>query len=210
LQGTGFHALLRSVTAYDAAKLFLAYDRAWWRDDGSRALRAVTDLPLSKAYYFDRPYPNTDATAPLLLASYSDGVNCDFWRELADERPAPDEEPYDSPTRWSIYVVSPEQLMEAQRQLALLHDRDDLPDPIASLFIDWGRSDGAWHVWNAGIASWEVMPRVAQPLPGVPLYVCGEAYSWSQGWVEGALETAEDIVRRLAHAEPAGLSLTAR
>jgi hypothetical protein len=43
------------------------------------------------------------------------------------------------------------------------------------------------------------MPRVAQPLPGVPLYVCGEAYSCSQGWVEGALETAEEIVRRVSY-----------
>jgi hypothetical protein len=90
----------------------------------------------SRTECVDRPYPDADAAAPLLLASYSDGPNCDFWRELANLRPAPDEEAYDSPTRWNMYAASP-QLMEAQRQLALLHDRDDLPDPVASLFIDW-------------------------------------------------------------------------
>jgi hypothetical protein len=28
----------------------------------------------------------------------------------------------------------------------------------------------------------------------LPLYVCGEAYAWEQGWVEGALMTAERVV----------------
>ena len=202
LDAAGLQELLCSVTAHDAAKLFLAYERPWWRDDGSQALRAVTDLPLSKIYYFDRPYPDADAAASLLLASYSDGPNRDSWRKLADDRAASDEMPYDSPDRWRVYAASPAQIMEAQRHLAVLHDRDDLPDPVACVFTDWGRSDGAWHVWKAGVASWEVMPRVAQPLPDIPLYVCGEAYSWSQGWVEGALETAQGVVRRVAHAAP--------
>ncbi|HZG49403.1 MAG TPA: NAD(P)/FAD-dependent oxidoreductase [Thermoleophilaceae bacterium] len=203
LDTTDVRRLIRSVTAHDAAKLFLAYERAWWRDGGSQALRAVTDLPLSKTYYFDRPYPDADTATPLLLASYSDGPSCDYWRALAEERPATDDEPYDSPTRRGAYAASPRQLEESKRQLALLHDRADVPDPVASMFIDWGRSDGAWHVWNAGVASWEVIPRIAQPLPGVPLYVCGESHSWSQGWVEGALESAEDVVRRVGRAESA-------
>ncbi len=35
-----------------------------------------------------------------------------------------------------------------------------------------------------------------KPLPGRELYVCGEAYSLAQGWVEGALERAETMLQR--------------
>jgi monoamine oxidase len=34
-----------------------------------------------------------------------------------------------------------------------------------------------------------------KPVPTVPVYVCGEAYSNGQGWVEGALETAELVLQ---------------
>ena len=35
------------------------------------------------------------------------------------------------------------------------------------------------------------------PIDGVPLYICGEAYSNWHGWVEGALETADLVLARL-------------
>ena len=35
------------------------------------------------------------------------------------------------------------------------------------------------------------MPKIRQPVPGEDVFVCGEAYSINQGWVEGALHTAE-------------------
>ena len=42
------------------------------------------------------------------------------------------------------------------------------------------------------------MTRIVQPLPEVDVFICGEPYSWSQGWVEGALESAERVAHRLA------------
>jgi monoamine oxidase len=41
------------------------------------------------------------------------------------------------------------------------------------------------------------MARIVQPLHGVDLFICGEPYSWSQGWVEGALESAQTVVDML-------------
>ena len=39
------------------------------------------------------------------------------------------------------------------------------------------------------------MPAITQPRPGLPVYICGEAYSQQQGWVEGALQTAEIMLQ---------------
>jgi lysine 2-monooxygenase len=191
---------LASVTVHPAAKLFLAYDRAWWRDAGLRARRTVSDLPLSKTYYFDRPEVAGSETPGLLLASYCDGPSRDAWLALWDGRGLPDDPgPYDADGRWERYAATERQVAEAQRHLRTLHERDDLPEPSGSAFVDWGADPfgGAWHLWNPGVRSWEVMEELLRPLGERDLYVCGEAYSRSQGWIEGALETAEQVVSRL-------------
>ncbi len=196
LNGPETAALIRSVTPYPAAKLSLVYERGWWRDAGVEGMRAVTDLPLSKTYYFDRGEGAGQGLA-LLLASYSDGSNRESWAALrGDARPPRDTYSFDSERRWNAYAASSEQIAEAQRQLRLLHDVERIPDPVASAFVDW-RIDGsgaAWHCWNPGARSWKVVQQIVQPLPEHEIYVCGEAYSWSQGWVEGALESADRVV----------------
>jgi hypothetical protein len=41
------------------------------------------------------------------------------------------------------------------------------------------------------VKSWEVKEKILRPINGKPVYICGEAYSNAQGWVEGALESAD-------------------
>ena len=48
-----------------------------------------------------------------------------------------------------------------------------------------------WNSWNIGVKSWEVKRQIIKPLGERSLYICGEAYSAAQGWVEGALQTAD-------------------
>jgi monoamine oxidase len=38
------------------------------------------------------------------------------------------------------------------------------------------------------------MPRIRRPVEQLNVFLCGEAYSSSQGWVEGAVNTAEMVV----------------
>ncbi len=59
------------------------------------------------------------------------------------------------------------------------------------------------HAWDEGVTYWlpgrydpaEESQRALEPMPG--LHFCGESYSLRQGWMEGALEHAEKLVRRL-------------
>lgn len=201
LAGSEMGSLIGSVTGHPAAKLSLAYERPWWREAGIAGMRAVSDLWLSKTYYFDqREGPAAGGTA-VLLASYSDGPSREAWCSLSQHARFPDDpEPFDSDRRWERYAASPDQVAEAQRQLRELHDVREIPDPIASAFVDWGAEPfgAAWHVWNPGVRSWEVITRIVQPLAEVGIFICGEPYSWSQGWVEGALESAQRVVDRLA------------
>jgi hypothetical protein len=48
------------------------------------------------------------------------------------------------------------------------------------------------------------MPAIVNPVAGLPVYICGEAYSHEQGWAEGALQTAELMLTRYFGLPPRG------
>lgn len=51
----------------------------------------------------------------------------------------------------------------------------------------------AGHTWNPGSKPLDATEAMIHPLPDVPLYVCGEAFSTAQG----ALETGEKVAKAL-------------
>lgn len=87
---------------------------------------------------------------------------------------------------------------ETHRQLKLMHNAQYAPDPVEAAYADWNDDPygGAVHMWNRGYKSWEMVEAMTQPVEGFPCYLCGEAYSTAQTWVEGALETAEIVLQK--------------
>lgn len=58
--------------------------------------------------------------------------------------------------------------------------------------------------WETGTAFWkphfnsdELYKKIMKPIHSMPLYICGENFSQSQGWMEGALETSWDVIRMI-------------
>jgi monoamine oxidase len=203
LQSSEFGRLAGSVNAHDAAKLFLTYERTWWRDAGVQGHRLVTDLPLRKVFYFDRIDGADGDGRALLLASYTDTTDVGPWRALAGHVVAPAPATgggLGGAARWDAYAASPAQISEAQRQLKTVHGIPEIPEPTGAAFMDWGADGrgGGWYFWRAGVRSWEVMDRIIQPDAASQVFVCGDAYSVSQGWIEGSLETADQVVNRLS------------
>jgi hypothetical protein len=45
------------------------------------------------------------------------------------------------------------------------------------------------------------------PIPLQHLYICGEAYSDAQGWVEGALQTADLVLAKFGVEPPTALRM---
>ena len=82
---------------------------------------------------------------------------------------------------------------EVERQLQQIHGLGFVPSVVDAAFKDWGDDPfgGGWNNWNIGVKSWEVKERIVQPYDDKDLHICGEAYSDAQGWVEGALQTAD-------------------
>jgi monoamine oxidase len=97
---------------------------------------------------------------------------------------------------------------EMHRQLLALHNVRSAPEPVQAAYVDWSDDPfGAGvHIWNRGAQSWRVLEGMTQPVPDFPCYICGEAYSTVQTWVEGALQSAEIVLqKRLRLPSPAWL-----
>ena len=143
----------------------------------------------------------------MLMASYDDGTNIGFWDGLRPRRhqawraghevPEP-EDPFPAASgpgdsELVPYQASRRMVAEVNRQLGVVHGLTYTPEVRNATFRDWGEDPfgGGWNSWNIGVKSPEVKQRIVQPFEDRPLYICGEAYSDAQGWVEGALQTAD-------------------
>jgi monoamine oxidase len=185
--------MIRSVLKQPAFKMFLGYEYPWWRPLGLVAGRSITDMPLRQCYYFgtegEQPGADKRTLNSLLMATYNDVETVPFWRGFENDRPFRGQGlPGNEATEGMVRA--------AQQQLAELHGLRELPAPYAAAYQDWTRDPygAGWHVWKAGFEYNKLMPKLRKPVPDAPVHICGEAYSNEQGWVEGALQTAERML----------------
>jgi glycine/D-amino acid oxidase-like deaminating enzyme len=70
-----------------------------------------------------------------------------------------------------------------------------IPAPKNTKLFYWDCGVGYWGV---GVNSREVSRKMVQPFARVPFYTCGENFSErGQQWIEGALDTADMVLRKL-------------
>ena len=142
------------------------------------------------------------------LSSKAEGQSAAFLKHIAEINEAMAEEP-------GFYPAPPEMIRHAQEQLRYLHFNQPLPDPmpdprgepgdLLAAYKDWSHDPygGGWNFWAPGVNVENIMRGIRQPFPEEKLYIVGEAYSGNQGWVEGALTTAEHVLRDCFNLEPA-------
>lgn len=197
---------LPSILIQSAFKLFLAYERPWWRALGLVAGRSVTDLPVRQIYYFGteadqeggKPWFNS-----LLMASYNDMGTVPFWKGLEEGKPYLGFRPSCGAETEGCIVAGDElpatdqMVRVAHKQVEEVHGLPEIPLPYAAVYHSWNEDPygGGWHEWKAGFRLDEIMCRMRKPVPEHDIYIVGEAYSYGQGWVEGALDTAESTLQ---------------
>jgi monoamine oxidase len=178
-----------------AFKLFMVYEDAWWNQLQLSSGRSVSDLPIRQTYYFGT---DTQDGHSLLMTSYNDAESVSFWKGLK-VRGSGVEPSYISENtrarenpRTDTYKASKAMLQRATAQLRDVHGIE-VPEPIVACYKDWSEEPfgAGWFLWKAGQRSCEVMPAVRRSWSEENVFVCGDCYSSLQGWVEGALNTAE-------------------
>lgn len=99
---------------------------------------------------------------------------------------------------WKDHPAPHKMVVEMHRQLMEMHNIYDAPEPLEAAYMDWSDDPygGAVHFWNSGYKSWEILEEMTKPVDNFPCFICGEAYSTNQTWVEGALQTAEIVLQK--------------
>ena len=99
---------------------------------------------------------------------------------------------------WDDHPAPKRMVEEMHKQIMEMHGVTEAPLPIDAAFKNWGDDPfgAAVHFWNSGYKSWEVMPAVTKPVDDFPCFICGEAWSENQTWVEGALQTSEIVLQK--------------
>jgi len=203
------------------------WDQKGFRGQPIRHGRSVSDLPIRQTYYMrpDACEAGRGGSCPdygLIMASYDDSVAVDFWqgmeptdldRSIVKEALAELLKKHfrnfsggrQQRREWRpppvLHLAPIDMIDHAREQLAILHGVkvEEVPQPTYGAFADWSLDPfgGGWHFWEPQANPKEVMPKIRRPLEGRNVHITGEAYSGAQGWVEGALTTAEHVVRNL-------------
>ncbi len=205
IQDQSVREMINAVISQAAFKIFLGYPYPWWRVLGLRAGRSITDMPLRQTFYFQTEGeekggdPANDNS--LMMVSYNDLGSVPFWKALEVQtlgeehafRGRPNPFVAGSPVPDTPFAITEQMVAAAQDLVRVVHGLEFVPEPYTAAYHDWSDDPygGGWHAWKAGTRFWEIMPKVRQPLPDEQVFICGEAYSINQGWVEGALQTAE-------------------
>lgn len=200
-------ALIESVEPIPLFKIFLCYSYPWWKPVGVSVGRSVTDMPIRQCYYWgvEPRTPIMDGNSAL-LASYDDDLSVSFWAGLRKKTAGTQlYQPGNHPASkhaggesWAAHRAPKAMVEEAHRQVVQMHGVSYAPMPYAAAYRDWAEDPygGGVNFWQIHAKSWEVIPAIVQPRAGLPVYICGEAYSREQGWVEGALQTAEIMLQQ--------------
>lgn len=232
LGDTKVQKLIKTVTPIPLFKVFVAYRYPWWESVGVSKGRSVTDLPLRQCYYWgteDSYTQYSDSSRnSVLMATYDDGESVNFWAGLQEMQKnkemvelsfsdlfgslfSPEMKQKlkqmvnsEDHVLWDAHKAPKAMVDELHRQLKKLHGLKFVPEYYSAAYKNWGEDPygGGVNFWNIGVKSWEVIPKIVQPKKNKKVYICGEAYSNGQGWVEGSLETAELVLQDHYGLEP--------
>ena len=163
-------SLISSVVTAPLCRIYAVYER---------------DASTGKVWFADKnkqPIPNPirmfipiDKEQGIIMVSYTDNKYADYWHR--------------------VYQQGGYKLVGQRLRAWLLRGLQiDTGVPKYLKMVYWPSGVG---YWRPGTDSKRISKEMTQPIPSLPLYVCGENYSWkNQQWIEGALETAHIVLQQ--------------
>jgi monoamine oxidase len=171
--------LMGSVLEIPLLKCFFVVKKPWWQENIPN--EGVTRFPARELHYYKKAGKGN-------IMVYADRPYINFWSKYVTG---------DSQDQAEV-GSNPELPVRFARQLGL-----DPREIIAYGIRDWGREPygAACHLWKPGVQSWKVMdtlrafPLIEGAAPNI--HICGEAFSDYQGFMEGAVRKAHQVMLRM-------------
>lgn len=114
-----------------------------------------------------------DKEKGLIMISYSDAFMAQYWKQSND-----------------LGNLK----KDIKRHLINIFPKIKIPEPIYIKCHHW--ENGA-HFYRPGYDSKKIYKKILNPIPKKKIYIVGECYSFRQAWIEGALETSQEIINKL-------------
>jgi hypothetical protein len=151
---------------------------------------------------------------PAALTIYCDYSNVNFWLALQNNGPlfeSPMQEEFNQKKPQTLFAASQAVVEQATKFFQQLFNSHYVPRPVLTSARIWSGStrfdrppsqqfDYAVHQWALGADDRSVMALLTEPLERI--YTCGEAFSDYQGWVEGALRSADLVLKQGYQLDP--------
>ncbi|WP_378179205.1 oleate hydratase [Aquimarina sp. SS2-1] len=200
---------IHGVLGMNLMKINFYFREAWWYT-GSTGRPNIefgpnfTDLPINSIYPFysveDLEVDSKKGAVsiisgeePAALTLYCDFNHTNFWKGLQNVGPkftSPLQEKYNNMESPTVFAASQAVVAEARKQMGLLFGVTNIPEPIFTSYRLWNGEDDfehAYHQWQLNVNDKETIEYLSNPLPG--FYMCNEAISDMQGWVNGSLRS---------------------
>ena len=114
-----------------------------------------------------------DYNTGLIMISYTDGEDISIYKDKKDK---------------ILKETKIKQLV--QTELSKIFKKINIPQPLYFKIHYW--SVGAHH-WKPNYDSITISKKMLNPMKNI--YICGESFSLKQAWIEGALETSQQIIK---------------
>ena len=175
--------LLPSVMEIPLLKCFFIIKDPWWKENIPN--EGLTALPAREIHYSKK-----DDSGSIMV--YSDRPYINFWSNYVTGE-------YHERTE-----------IGCNKELPLMFARRMQIDPERIIMYgirDWGRDPygAACHIWRPGVRSWEVSPKLeafSLNKNDKNVHICGEAFSDFQGFMEGSLRSAHNVMIGMQHQSP--------
>ena len=205
-----FSRLLNSVCDVPMTKINLYFQSPWWNPKQFKNKLygcSTTSLPISQVYpWYSQPGGEEsnngglyDVIYPELcaLTIYCDIENSGFWSDLQN---IPGLFSSELQLKYcNLNSASLEVVKEALKELKLLFNDKDVPYPVLATYTRWAGcptdcgNPVAIHQWRRDVDEAAVQRAITKPIKGSNVFVCNEAWSSFQGWVEGSLMAAKRV-----------------
>jgi monoamine oxidase len=223
---------INEVEGAELMKINLYFKEAWWLNGmtGRPEIQFggnFTTLPLNAIYPFyaieSLDIEGDDVTLkpdhydrPAALTLYTDFSKSQFWEGLQNITPMFTSDLQKHFSRAKVQVVFPASQAvadEMMKQLAILFGATNLPEPILTSYRAWNGKDDfeyAYHQWKLNAEDSKTRDYLSKPYDDKGLYLCNEAISDMQAWVNGSLRSADMALRHFKIMPLPGKKVTAR
>jgi monoamine oxidase len=179
--GTSTDQTIETIQHQEAIKGFFIYPTAQWKVlpiSSPKPQTFITDLPLRKIFIPATSHANELVA---IMPLYCDMHHCKFWRQFTGKE----------------IGTMPNEMIACIIKMLKQVTGHELPSPQNTIVTAWTQqaAGAAFHTWSKNI-TWPLnKSNLIKPFSNNPIYYCGEAFSEKQSWIEGALESVEDLMR---------------